>query len=548
MRCALLQCNTKVGDISGNAAIIIDKALEASSKGALLCITPELALTGYPPRDMLQFPTFIDNVELAAEKIARALTGSGTALILGSIGRNSDHAGKRLFNQALFCEGGAIRTRYNKQLLPFYDVFDEDRYFQHGAEPCVISFNGHRIALTICEDIWNDDDFWPTQSYTVNPLPCNSAFDMIVNLSASPFVIGKQKIREKMLASIAAKYKVPVLYTNLVGGNDNLIFDGRSMAFSQNGSLFAKGEAFKEDLVLCDVASLEGKIAEDDTSQESETWHALTLGVKDYCRKSSIHKAVIGLSGGIDSSLVAVIACEALGPDNVFGALMPSPYSSSHSIADATALAKNLGMKTISLPIKSAMQSFDAILSKSFEGTEPDTTEENIQARIRGTLLMALSNKFGALLLATGNKSELSVGYCTIYGDMCGGLSVIGDIYKTEVFNLCKYLNRNRNDIIPECILLKPPTAELRPNQKDSDSLPPYDKLDTILMYMLENRLGVRDICKKGYNPELVRRIASLLKNAEFKRRQAAPVLNVTENTFGLGWRMPIACTQAYVL
>jgi len=278
MRCALLQCNTKVGDITGNTAIIIDNALKASSKGAQLCITPELALTGYPPKDLLEYPAFIDAAELAAEKIARALTGSGTALILGSIGRNAGHAGKRLFNQALFCESGVIRSRYSKRLLPFYDAFDEGRYFELGTEPCVITFNGFHIALTICEDVWNDDDFFPIQNYTVNPLSSSPAFDIIINLSASPFAIGKQEMREKILASVAVKHKVPVLYTNLVGGNDNLIFDGRSMAFSSEGSLFAKGEAFREDIILCDVESLGGDIAKGDIFKESETWRALTLG------------------------------------------------------------------------------------------------------------------------------------------------------------------------------------------------------------------------------------------------------------------------------
>lgn len=548
MLCAMLQCNTKVGDISENAAIILDKALEASSRGALLCITSELALTGYPPKDLLLYPTFLDAVEKAEQHVARALAGTGCALLLGSIGRNTSNSGKRLFNQALFCDGGVIRARYSKRLLPFYDVFDEDRYFEPGSEPCVVKFKGHRIAITICEDIWNDSAFSPIRNYAIDPLLCSPSFDMMLNLSASPFTIGKQDKREKLLSSIAAKYNVPVLYTNLVGGNDDLIFDGRSMAFSPNGALFAKGEAFKDDLVFCDTRSLAGQIAEDNTLPESETWRALALGVRDYCCRSNIRTAVVGLSGGIDSSLVAAIACEALGAENVLGALMPSPYSSEHSVGDAVALSKNLGMKTISLPIKEAMHAFDSILSKVFAETDPDTTEENIQTRIRGTLLMALSNKFGALLLTTGNKSELSVGYCTIYGDMCGGLSVIGDVYKTEVFRLCKYINKNCKEVIPEHVLSKPPSAELRPGQKDSDSLPPYDKLDIILRFLVDERLGVHDICMKGYQPELIRRITLLVKSSEFKRRQAAPVLKITENAYGPGWKMPIACTQTYVL
>ena len=548
MRCALLQCNTKVGDISGNAAVILDKVFEASALGAAICITPELALTGYPPRDLLLYPTFVEEVERTAKYIAQALKGTEIALVLGSIGRNIDGAGKRLFNQALFCEGGQIRARYSKRLLPFYDIFDEARYFEPGSEPCVVPFRGHNIALTICEDIWNDGAFWPIRNYSLDPLACSPAFDLLLNLSASPFTLGKQELREKMLAAIAAKYGTSVLYTNLVGGNDDLIFDGRSMAFSPDGILCARGAAFKEDLVLCEITSKGGKISDDDTLPESETWRALTLGVRDYCKKSNLRKAVVGLSGGIDSSLVASIACEALGPGNVLGALMPSPYSSDHSVSDATALAHNLGIETLTLPIEGAMRALDAILAESFQGKTPDATEENIQARIRGTLLMALSNKFGALLLTTGNKSELSVGYCTIYGDMCGGLSVIGDVYKTDVFALCRYINNLHNGLIPQHVLTKPPSAELRPGQKDDDSLPPYDKLDVILKALVENRLGAHEICRKGYQPELVKRIALLVKGAEFKRRQAAPVLKITGNAFGLGWRMPIACTQAYVL
>ncbi len=548
MRCALLQCNTKVGDIIGNAALILDMALEAASRGAKLCVTPELALSGYPPRDLLLYPAFIEALERAAQDLAKALTCIDMAMVLGSVGRNACGSGKPLCNQALFLYGGAVRARYSKRLLPFYDVFDEDRYFEAGNEPCIVPYQGLRIAQTVCEDIWNDGAIRPIRNYAVAPLDSSPPFDLLVNLSASPFTLGKQEMRESMLASLAAKYETPVLYANLVGGNDDLIFDGRSMCVMPGGHLAARGKAFKEELVLCDVATGEGGIAEDDFSPESETWRALTLGVRDYCRKSGIRKAVLGLSGGIDSSLVAAIACEALGPDQVLGALMPSPYSSDHSITDAEALARNLGINTMLLPIADAMRAYDAILAAAFSGCGRDTTEENLQARIRGSLLMALSNKFGALLLTTGNKSEISVGYCTIYGDMCGGLAVIGDVYKTEVFTLCRWLNRKRGGVIPENVLLKAPSAELRPGQKDEDSLPPYEKLDVILKALLENRYGAHDICAAGYRPETVRRIAALVKNAEFKRRQAAPVLKITGNAFGLGWRMPIACNQAYVL
>lgn len=548
MRFALLQCNTKVGDITGNAALILDMTLEAASKGAEVCVTPELALSGYPPRDLLLYPAFINALERAVRDLAKAMTGLDIALILGTVGRNTDGIGKPLFNQALFIHDGRILARYTKRLLPFYDVFDEDRYFEPGTAPCVVPFKGRRIALTVCEDIWNDGAFWPIRNYALDPLAGSPPFDLLVNLSASPFTVGKQSMRQAMLASLAGKYATPVLYANLAGGNDDLVFDGRSMCVMPDGSLLARGNAFAEDLVVCDPEAGIGAVAEDDPARESEIWRALTLGVRDYCRKSGIRKAVLGLSGGVDSSLVAAIACEALGPEQVTGALMPSPYSSDHSVSDAEALARNLGITTVTLPIREAMRAYDGILSAVFAGQEPDTTEENLQARIRGSLLMALSNKFGALLLTTGNKSEMSVGYCTIYGDMCGGLAVIGDVYKTEVYPVCRWLNAVRGGVIPGNVLAKEPSAELRPGQKDRDSLPPYDKLDIILKALLENRLGVHDICAAGYKPETVRRIAGLVKNAEFKRRQAAPVLKITSHAFGLGWRMPIVCNQAYVL
>ncbi|MDR3073372.1 MAG: NAD+ synthase [Deltaproteobacteria bacterium] len=548
MRCAMLQCDTKVGDITGNAAHILDLALEAVGQGAELCITPELALSGYPPRDLLLYPAFVGAVERAAQDLAKAMSGLGVALVLGAVGKNPGGDGKPLHNQALFLHGGKVLARYNKRLLPFYDVFDEDRYFEPGDAPCVVTYKGRRIALTICEDIWNDGAFWPIRNYALDPLECSRPFDLLVNLSASPFTLGKQGMREAMVASLARKYAAPVLYTNLVGGNDDLIFDGRSLCVMPDGSITARGKAFEHDLVLCDIAAGTGPVAEDDFAPESETWRALTLGVRDYCRKSGLRKAVLGLSGGVDSSLTAAIACEALGPGQVLGALMPSPYSSDHSVADAQELARNLGIKTVTLPIHEAMRAHDAILAPVFAGLAPDATEENLQARIRGTLLMALSNKFGAMLLTTGNKSEMSVGYCTIYGDMCGGLAVIGDVYKTEVFSICRWLNEKKGDVIPERVLTKAPSAELRPGQKDQDSLPPYDKLDAILKDLLEKRMGAQDICAAGHKPETVRHVATLVKNAEFKRRQAAPVLKITGNAFGMGWRMPIACNQAYVL
>ena len=548
MKCALLQINSKVGDIIANRDTILAAVQRAAQEGAALCVTPELALTGYPPRDLLLYPAFMEKTEQAVQYLAEQIADTGVALVLGSPGKNPRVSGKPLHNQALFLYEGKVLHKYSKRLLPTYDVFDESRYFEPGTEPCVVLFKGHQIALTICEDIWNDSAFNTTAAYQVHPLEQCSPFDFLINLSASPFTVGKQHLREGMLTALAKRYQAHIFYTNAVGGNDDLVFDGRSMYVTPNGILTARAEPFAEEILTVDTEACIEKIAHDNKLPDAEIWQALVLGVKDYCHKSGIRQVGLGLSGGIDSALVAAIACAALGPENVYGVLMPSPYSSSHSLDDASELASRLGMKTVTVPIEAGMRAFDGMLAECFAGKEPDVTEENIQARIRGVLLMALSNKLGFLLLTTGNKSEISVGYCTIYGDMCGGISVIGDIYKTEVFRLCRWLNSTLGEMIPKNILVKAPSAELRPDQTDQDSLPPYEELDALLLAMLEERKSVSDLVTEGHDAEVVQKVAKLVSISEFKRRQAAPVLKITRHAFGVGWRMPIACKQALLI
>jgi NAD+ synthase/NAD+ synthase (glutamine-hydrolysing) len=543
MKCALIQLNPKVGDITGNYDRIIGALEDAARLGAELCLLPEMAITGYPPRDLLLYPAFIREAEDAGERLSRVAESLGLTVVLGSIGNNPDKKGHPLYNKALVLDEGRIAHIYSKRLLPTYDVFDEARYFEAGDKPLVIKKGGYNLAVTICEDIWNDEAFWPHPLYKTDPLEDHPPFDVLINLSASPFSVGKQRQREEMLKALAIKYDSVVLYVNQTGANDELIFDGRSSFFWKDGSLIARALPFKEDILLIDLKNPEKEIKEDDFSPESETWRALSLGVSDYCLKNGLSSAVIGLSGGIDSALTAAIAANSLGKDKVQGLIMPSPYSSDHSVKDAEDLAINLGLGLMDkLPIKRAMDAFGEILSPVFKDLPPDAAEENIQARIRGVLLMGVANKFGRVLLTTGNKSEISVGYCTIYGDMCGALAVIGDLYKTEVFRLARWLNRD-GVIIPVSTIEKPPSAELRPGQTDQDSLPPYELLDAILVELLEARKSPEELIGSGrFDPKVVLRVGSLVKSAEFKRRQAAPVLKITGQAFGVGWRMPISC------
>ncbi|WP_147822647.1 NAD+ synthase [Salidesulfovibrio onnuriiensis] len=550
MKIGILQLNPVVGDIQGNSRRILEAARKAASLGADFCITPELALTGYPPRDMLLYGGFIRKVEQAAAQLARDLEDS-VPLLLGSVEINRSGAGKPVYNCAQWLEKGEVRQTFRKTLLPTYDVFDEARYFEPASENAeknnLLKFKDKKFAVTICEDAWNDKDFWETQAYNRDPLEAAASLepDAILNISASPFSLGKQNLRQRMLRAVAAKYAMPLIYVNQVGGNDDLVFDGRSCAFDGQGDVFYRAPGFEEHVDVLDLDDpAANPLAEDDLSEEAETWNALVLGVRDYVTKSGFRKVLLGLSGGIDSAITAAIAAKALGPENVLGVLMPSPYSSQGSIDDSLDLAEKTGIQTMTLPIEPIMHSFTDSLADAFQGYEPDTTEENIQSRIRGNLLMALSNKFRALLLTTGNKSELAVGYCTIYGDMSGGFAVISDVPKVLVFSLARWVNSQFGEIIPENIITKPPSAELRPDQKDEDSLPPYEILDAILEEHIERHRNEDELIAMGYEPEVVRQVLRLVTFAEFKRRQAAPGIKLKSRSFGTGWRMPLACKR----
>jgi len=550
MKIGILQLNPVVGDIQGNSKRIIKAVRKAEAMGMDFCITPELSLTGYPPRDMLLYGGFIHKVENSATQLAIELKDS-IPVLLGSVEANRSGTGKPVYNCALWLKDGAVRQSFKKTLLPTYDVFDEARYFEPASDNAeannILIFKDRKFAVTICEDAWNDKDFWETRTYDRDPLEEATAQgpDAILNISASPFSLGKQDLRQRMLGAVAAKYTTPLVYVNQVGGNDDLVFDGRSCAFDGQGKVFHRSPGFKESVQIVDLDNPKNNfIAEDDLNEEAETWNALVLGVHDYVSKSGFRKVLLGLSGGIDSALTAAIAAKALGAENVLAVLMPSPYSSQGSIDDSLDLAKELGIKTMTLPIEHIMDSFSKTLAGAFEGYEPDTTEENIQSRIRGNLLMALSNKYRALLLTTGNKSELAVGYCTIYGDMSGGFAVISDVPKVLVFSLCRWANKTFGEIIPENIITKPPSAELRPDQKDQDSLPPYEILDAILEEHIEHHKNEAELIAMGYETEVVRKVLKLVTFAEFKRRQAAPGIKLKPRSFGTGWRMPLACKR----
>ena len=541
MRIALLQINPTVGDLSGNSALIVNGVRAAQKRGADLVVTPELALMGYLPRDLLMSQGFVRRACQMLTCVAADLKDA-PPLLVGVATPNPAEMGRPLFNSAALLRDGVVGPLFHKTLLPTYDVFDEDRYFEPAAEPQILHWNGMDFGISICEDVWNDRDFWQRRRYHEDPIEAlvRKGAQIIVNLSASPFAAGKQQLRECMLGHLAQKFHVPVAYVNNVGGNDDLIFDGRSGAWDASGQLFARAKGFEEDVVIADLATSTGSIAEDDFAPEAEIWRALVLGVRDYARKTGFTRVLLGLSGGVDSALTAAIAAEAMGPENVLGVMMPSVYSSSGSVDDSVELAKNLGIRAEQLPISGIMGSYETTLSGAFRGRAPDVTEENIQSRIRGNLLMALSNKYGSLLLTTGNKSEMAVGYCTLYGDMNGGLAVIADLPKMMVYRLSRWRNRRRADI-PESILTKAPSAELRPNQTDQDSLPPYELLDEILELHVEQSQSADEIIARGYDEATVRRVLRLVRTAEFKRKQAAPVLKVTSRAFGTGWRMPIA-------
>jgi NAD+ synthase/NAD+ synthase (glutamine-hydrolysing) len=548
MRIALLQIDPTVGDLEGNARLILDALGDAAARGADLAVTPELALVGYLPRDLLLDPAFVRRSWETLGQLARDARSLPPVLV-GLPEPNPSDEGRPLFNTAVLLRNGEGDQRFRKALLPTYDVFDEDRYFEpfHGAQ--VLDIDDTRVGISICEDIWNDRDFWQRRRYHHDPILelVRAGAQAIVNLSASPFTAGKHAKREAMLGTMAKKYGVPIAYVNQFGGNDDLVFDGRSCAFDADGAPIARGRSFAADVVMCDVSSGSPIGGADDLDAESEIWRALVLGTRDYTRKCGFSSAVVGLSGGIDSALTAAIAAEALGRDRVLGVLMPSPYSSPGSLADARQLASNLGIESMTLPIAAVMQAFADALSEPFAAGRCDVAYENIQARIRGTLLMALSNQRGALLLTTGNKSELAVGYCTLYGDMSGGLAVIADVPKTMVYRVARWRNRCAGrEIIPEASLTKAPSAELRPDQTDQDTLPPYDVLDGILQRHIERHESADEIAAAGFDRRVVDQVLHLVRDAEFKRKQAAPGLKVTDRAFGTGWRMPIAAKRSW--
>lgn len=582
MKIAIAQLNPTIGDLRGNAQQILEAAQQAANQGVRLLLTPELSLCGYPPRDLLLNPSFVASMATTLQQLAADLPPQ-IAVLVGTVEANPKAhlaGGKPLFNSIALLEQGKVQEIFHKRLLPTYDVFDEYRYFEPGFESNSFTLNLHelesviqptltkaeitsditvKIGVTICEDLWNDEEFWGKRNYAINPIAdlAQLGVDILVNLSASPYSSGKQKIRESMLRHSAVRYQQPIVYANQVGGNDDLLFDGCSVAFNSTGELVCRANAFETDLVILEFDQekqdlLPGEIAPAPTNLDEEIWLALVLGVSDYSRKCGFKKVVIGLSGGIDSALVAAIATEALGKDNVLGVLMPSPYSSDHSVKDALALAANLGIKTNLLPIGDLMQDYDHTLESLFAGTEFGIAEENIQSRIRGNLLMAIANKFGYLLLSTGNKSEMSVGYCTLYGDMNGGLAVIADVPKTRVYSLCQWLNltktvdpNSQKEVIPNNILTKPPSAELKPGQIDQDSLPSYEVLDDILHQLIHEHQGSEQIIESGHDPIVVKKVIKLVARAEFKRRQAPPGLKITDRAFGTGWRMPIASRWA---
>ena len=541
MKIALGQINPTVGDFSGNAAKIIDFSHRARAAGAGLILFPELSVCGYPPRDLVERPAFVARNRESAERIAAAT--AGIAVICGLVTPADSDTGKSVMNSAALLMDGKITFIQSKMLLPTYDVFDEMRNFTPAKSQQLFPFCGNRMALTICEDAWNDKQFWSKRLYTVDPVESlvREGGNFVLNISASPFWIGKREFRRDMLASIARQHKVPVALVNQVGGNDSLVFDGSSLVLNREGKVIAQGRSFEEDLIYFDSQDLAGEMHEQIPGDEASAYSALVLGTRDYIRKCGFQKAIIGLSGGIDSALTAVIAADAVGPENVIGVGMPGPYSSQGSIDDARTLAKNLGIRFEVLSINPAYEAYRQTLREVFSGLKEDVTEENIQSRARGTLLMALSNKFGAIVLSTGNKSELGVGYCTLYGDMVGGLAVISDVPKTLVYGLAEYVN-SRRPVIPRDSIEKPPSAELRPDQKDSDSLPPYEVLDAVLEdYVEDSHAAERIAADRGIDIETVRRVIRMVDRAEYKRQQAAPGLKISPKAFGYGRRIPIA-------
>jgi NAD+ synthase/NAD+ synthase (glutamine-hydrolysing) len=541
VKIALGQINPTIGDFTGNTKKIVESARQALALGAEMVLFPELAVCGYPPRDLLEKPAFVERSQKSVNEIARAVPG--ITIICGFVSPAKVETGKSVMNSAAVLREGAVQFVQSKMLLPTYDVFDEVRYFDPAESQKLFALGDKQFAVTICEDAWNDKHFWHRRLYRVDPVDelLRAGGNLVLNISASPFHLGKRELRRQMLETIARDNKVPVLFVNQVGGNDSLIFDGSSMVIAPDGRIVAQASSFAEDLIVFDSEKMQGDMHEQTAVGDPSAYAALVLGTRDYVRKCGFSRVVIGLSGGIDSALTAAIAVDALGSQNVTGIAMPSQYSSEHSIQDARSLACKLGIRFEVIPIGPIFDSYRKSLAPLFAGMPEDVAEENIQSRIRGNILMAFSNKFGELVLTTGNKSELGVGYCTLYGDMVGGLGVISDVPKTMVYSLSRYVN-SRQPVIPQSTMDKPPSAELRPGQMDSDTLPPYEVLDNILEDFVEDyRTAEQIAADRGYDVKLVRDVVRMIERSEYKRQQAAPGLKITPKAFGLGRRFPIA-------
>jgi NAD+ synthetase len=547
LKIGILQLNSTVGDFAANRQKLAAGYERVVTLGADFVLAPELFLCGYPPRDLLLRADFIETNLAALADTAKSI--GPVPLCVGYVDKNLERPGRALRNSAAILQNGQIVWRTHKCLLPTYDVFDEDRYFEPAKVVAPFEFNGHKLGITICEDIWNDGDFWPERLYRRDPIKelIAQGAEIILNLSASPWHDGKEKTRLAMLQRVARDERVPLAQVNLIGANDELIFDGHSVAFNRRGELVALGKGFAEDILVADLEKSAVRGFEF-PPREQQIFSALSLGIRDYVHKCGFKSVIIGLSGGIDSALTAVLAADALGPDQVLGVSMPARYSSEGSLNDAGALARNLGIRYEVLPIEPVFQSVEKQLANVFAGTRPNEAEENVQSRLRGVTLMALSNKFGALVLTTGNKSEMAVGYCTLYGDMCGALAVIADVFKTDIYKIAQWVNSDyssragrEREIIPAASISKPPSAELRPNQKDQDSLPPYETLDAILeLYVVKNS-SREEIIRSGFDAAVVNDVINKINFSEYKRRQAAPGLKVSPRAFGVGRRIPIA-------
>ncbi len=540
MKLALVQLNPVIGDFKYQYQRIVAYAEKAKAGGCDLAVFPEMAVCGYPPKDLLDQKSFVAANRQAVEHLVNTISGIG--VLLGYVATNPDPSGKPLLNAAVLFEDGRVLHQVYKQLLPTYDVFDERRHFEPGRPGLPCQYKGHRLGVTICEDVWNDKDVFETRLYDIDPIDhlVKNGMDLLINIAASPYHIGKVDFRDHMLSTIAAKYRVPVVFVNQVGGNDQLLFDGASTAFGADGHVLARGRDFVDDLIVFDTQSMQGDMHQLAEDKRDSVFNALVMGTSDYVTKCGFKTAVIGLSGGIDSALTACIAAEALGAENVSTVFMPSAYTSQENFEDTRQLAQNLGVDYTIIPIDEIFQQFLGSLVPDADRADPGLTEQNIQARIRGTLLMGISNRDGCLVLSTGNKSELAMGYCTLYGDMNGGLAVISDVPKTMVYDLCRRINREK-EIIPQRIIDKPPSAELKPDQTDQDDLPPYEIVDPILEAYVEKFQSARALVEAGFDPTVVAEVIRRVDQNEYKRHQAAPGLKVTPKAFGEGRRYPLA-------